>query len=226
MTAREFVDWTNGLINSKDQKLVGDINHGYSYMDTDKAIEMQKRIDEQLKRENAAVVSAYCKNDVRSTEEAFRRMTNSFYGLTRAERTMEIKNVIFNDPATIVIWKDGSKTVVKCGDGDVFDPEKGLAMAIAKRVYGNKGRYYETFKKWLPEEENTVPEYIKKIEEAGRNIQMGFRDAIGLQEEKHITLKEYCLKYNITKNVAYGMIKRGDLHAYKDEKGKWIIPIN
>lgn len=26
----------------------------------------------------------------------------------------QIKNVIFNDPATIVFWKDGTKTVVKC----------------------------------------------------------------------------------------------------------------
>lgn len=150
MTAREFVNWSNDLIESKGQKLVGDITHGYSYMDTDKAIEMQKRINEQLKREND-VISAYRKNDVCSTEEVYKRMMNSFYGVSRST-TMEIKKVIFNDPATIVIWKDGSKTVVKCGDGDVFDPEKGLAMAIAKRVYGNKGRYYETFKKWLPKE--------------------------------------------------------------------------
>ena len=59
-----------------------------------------------------------------------------------------IKKVIFNDPATIVFWKDGTKTVVKCGDGDIFDPEKGLAMAIAKKALGNKGHYFETVKKW------------------------------------------------------------------------------
>ena len=51
-------------------------------------------------------------------------------------------------------------------------------MAIAKRVYGDKGRYYETFKKWVPKEENTVSEYIRKINEAGRNIQRGFSDSI------------------------------------------------
>lgn len=178
MTARAFVDWTNGLINSKDQKLVGDITRRYSYMDTDKAIATHKMINEQLKKEEAAIKD-YCENDVIATIEASKRlMTNSFYGLTRSGKTMEIKNVIFNDPATIVFWADGSKTVVKCGEGEIFDPEKGLAMAIAKRVYGDKGRYYGTFKKWLPKEENTVPEYIKKIEEAGRNIQRGFRDAI------------------------------------------------
>lgn len=64
-----------------------------------------------------------------------------------------IKKVIFNDPATIVFWEDGSKTVVKCQDGDVYDPEKGLAIAISKKALGNQGNYCEVFKKWLPEEE-------------------------------------------------------------------------
>lgn len=66
-----------------------------------------------------------------------------------------IKKVIFNDPATIIFWKDGSKTVVKCGPDEKYDPEKGMAMAIAKRVYGTSetgGNYYNIFKKWLPEE--------------------------------------------------------------------------
>lgn len=58
-----------------------------------------------------------------------------------------IKDVIFNDPATIVFWVDGSKTVVKCQPGETFDPEKGLAMAISKRVLGNDYGYYETFAK-------------------------------------------------------------------------------
>lgn len=62
-----------------------------------------------------------------------------------------IKKVIFNDPATIVFWKDGTKTVVKC-ENEAYDPEKGLAMAISKRVLGDKGHYYETFKKWLPKD--------------------------------------------------------------------------
>lgn len=63
-----------------------------------------------------------------------------------------IKDVIFNGPATIVFWADGEKTVVKCSENDVYDPEKGLAMAIAKRALGNKGKYYDIFKKWVPED--------------------------------------------------------------------------
>ena len=69
-----------------------------------------------------------------------------------------IKKVIFSNsdrvrqPATVVLWADGSKTIVKCGENDTFDPEKGLAMAIAKKALGNQGNYYEIFKKWLPKE--------------------------------------------------------------------------
>lgn len=62
--------------------------------------------------------------------------------------SFEIEKVIFNEPATIVIWKDKTKTVVKCQEGDEFDPEKGLAMAIAKKALGNKSNFNNTIKKW------------------------------------------------------------------------------
>ena len=62
-----------------------------------------------------------------------------------------IEKVIFNDPATIVFWSDKTKTVVHCGK-DEFDKEKGLAMAISKKALGNKGNYFETFKKFINED--------------------------------------------------------------------------
>lgn len=90
---------------------------------------------------------------------------NSVYGLTaanfdnpfkdpRKEKNKDIydsmiQRVIFNPPATIVFWRDGSKTVVKCGENDIFDPEKGLAMAISKRAFGDNRDYYEVFSKWI-----------------------------------------------------------------------------
>lgn len=60
-----------------------------------------------------------------------------------------IKKVIFSDPATIVFWEDGTKTVVKTQDGEKYDKEKGLAMAISKRVFGNERDYYNIFKRWM-----------------------------------------------------------------------------
>ena len=97
---------------------------------------------------NDAEVNKYCYNDVIATRD----FLNSIYGMS-SSHIPEIKNVIFNDPATIVFWEDRTKTVVKCQDGDEFDPEKGLAMAIAKKAYGNKGNYCNKMKKWLPKEE-------------------------------------------------------------------------
>lgn len=68
---------------------------------------------------------------------------------------LEIKKVIFNNPATIVYWNDGSKTVVKCQDGDTFDKEKGLSLAICKRLIGtnkSKSNFNDIFKKWCSED--------------------------------------------------------------------------
>lgn len=78
---------------------------------------------------------------------------NCYTSVSASISVPDIKKVIFNYPATIVLWSDGSKTVVKCQDGDIYDPEKGLAMAISKKALGNKGNYCNEFKKWLPEEE-------------------------------------------------------------------------
>ena len=75
-------------------------------------------------------------------------------------RLPEIKDVIFNPPATIVLWKDDTKTIVKCQDYEEFDPEKGLSMAISKKALGNQGNYFETFKKWLPDEDSLYPKTL------------------------------------------------------------------
>lgn len=74
-----------------------------------------------------------------------------------AMSTASIKNVIFAPPATIVYWSDGSKTVVKCSEKDAFDPEKGLAMAIAKRCGGNKGSYYKEIQSWVEKSGKKYP---------------------------------------------------------------------
>lgn len=76
--------------------------------------------------------------------------------VTTAKSFPSIKNVYFTDPATVVIWDDGTKTVVRCQKqmGDTYSKETGLAMCIAKKALGNKGNYYDIFKKWIPELED------------------------------------------------------------------------
>lgn len=96
----------------------------------------------------------------------------------------QIKKVIFNDPATIVFWKDGSKTVTKCGEMDIYDPEKGLAMCFAKRLLGNEGNYYNVFKQWLPREEcednlfNRVDFTANICPDSYKSLVDGMKDAV------------------------------------------------
>ena len=45
--------------------------------------------------------------------------------------------VIYNGPATIILWNDGTKTVVKCKEGDPYSHEAGFALAVLKRLTGN-----------------------------------------------------------------------------------------
>lgn len=60
-----------------------------------------------------------------------------------------ISRVIFNNPATIVYWTDGTKTVVKCQPGDTFSAETGLMAAMLKRFMGNDNSYNKVINRCL-----------------------------------------------------------------------------
>ena len=98
-------------------------------------------------------------------DNLYKKEVETFIEAVDKERKKEIKktcdtairNVYFNAKAgtTVVMWKDGGKTIVRCQNGEKFDYEKGLAMAIAKHYMGGDTPYYnEVFKKWVPKEED------------------------------------------------------------------------
>ena len=57
---------------------------------------------------------------------------------------------------TVALWKDGTKTIVKCQSGDTFDAEKAIALCFVKRAFKNRGCYND----WIREvmEENGLVE--------------------------------------------------------------------
>lgn len=126
---------------NKKTVLIGNMKTGYSYVTPKEAEEIRM------------------KNDSKIIEDFQDTLTKMFLysehsNIMLRNKSVEITKVIFNNPATIVFWSDGKKTVVKCAGDEAFDEEKGLAMAISKRVLGNKGNYYNEFKKWLPKIDN------------------------------------------------------------------------
>ncbi len=59
-----------------------------------------------------------------------------------------IKKVIYNPPATIVLWNDGTKTVSKCDKEDKFDKLTGFILCVAKHYIGSK-QLREWTEKWV-----------------------------------------------------------------------------
>ena len=86
-------------------------------------------------------------------KEETKKLVDSFETKQSTNRRVKIRDVIFSDPATVVFWSDGTKTVVKTRGGEKYDKEKGLAMAIVKKITGNTGNYYNIFKEWCGNEE-------------------------------------------------------------------------
>lgn len=120
--------------------------------------------------------------------DAMRYCYNDIETVKKCSASMEIKvdipgmidRVIFNDPATIILWKDGSKTVVKRSYYDIWDYEKGFCMAIIKKLYGNTS-FIKRFME--PEEEMpilTVKEACENLKNFGKKL----NDIMGKGEKK------------------------------------------
>lgn len=120
---------------------------------------------------------------------------NSVYGASsvskksssaKAVDPFEIKKVYFNDPVTVVIWADDTKTIVRCQEGDVYSKETGLALCIAKKALGNKSNFNNVFHKWIPEEDeesnlstNTAfNEALAKLTEAAVKAGSAIKEAV------------------------------------------------
>ena len=82
----------------------------------------------------------------------------STFGLVHQEckirPTFVIDKVLFNPPATIVFWLDGTKTVVKCKEGEEFSEWAGIALCLAKKLYGPN--FHKIFRAHCSDPEKTV----------------------------------------------------------------------
>lgn len=166
-----------------------------------------------------------CSNDIVPTRIVLKRRNtlktaiNSVYGLNSALRDVRnkqdlIKDVIFNNPATIVYWVDGTKTVVKAHN-EKFDPEKGLAMAICKRFLGSNksgSNFNNIFKKWLPEQKESNSNI--RIEDDNKNEPL-----------RWMTVAEVAEELGCSKALVQEECRKGLYPGAFKENGKWLIPV-
>jgi hypothetical protein len=108
-----------------------------------------------IKKSNDISISIDDYNKMLNTIEKLRKekvdlqemVYNAYFG-HKYNNLPEVKEVLYHNPATIIFWKDGTKTVVKAQNKEKYDKEKGFVMAYLKKILGNKGNYYKEIKRW------------------------------------------------------------------------------
>lgn len=87
-----------------------------------------------------------------------------------------IDKVLFNPPATIVFWLDGTKTVVRCKEGEEFSEWAGIALCLAKKLYGPN--FHKIFRAHCSDPEKTVNDMPdSEITKAVRQAIKGMHEA-------------------------------------------------
>jgi len=56
-----------------------------------------------------------------------------------------IRNVYFNKPYTVVIWKDGTKTIAKCHKKDKYSKAAGFMICWIKKITGMRHEEYTQY---------------------------------------------------------------------------------
>ena len=84
------------------------------------------------------------------------------FGIPAGEMLVpKIKKVIISYPAIIVFFDDKTKVVVKCQENDIFDPEKGIAIAVMRKLYPKKyGNILSGNEKTIEYVEYSCPTYM------------------------------------------------------------------
>jgi hypothetical protein len=103
---------------------------------------------------------------------------------TRSFDPDSIKKVIYNDPATIIFWSDGTKTIVKCMEDEDYDPEKGFMAAVTKKVFGDKyGWVMRHQVKPIVEREKNVDTLMDSIADTLRRRRTAQESAMAIRDQ-------------------------------------------
>ena len=137
------------------------------YLDSDDVKRLYDRIcrwGNDMRKDNKPMSSDVKKilNSIYGRENAMRK--GYIYRPSKENNSMVPNQIIFNPPATIVFWKDGTKTVVKCAEGEKFDPYTGFCYAFTEHFLGSISHIKKLCQKsstGLPEASESIVEEEK-----------------------------------------------------------------
>lgn len=86
---------------------------------------------------------------------ATKHLVNEIFGVPDA-RTPKAKKVIYDEAAgvTVVLWADGTKTIVRAAEGEEHDAYLGYCIALAKKMHGTNSALKRDLEKVLVVKEN------------------------------------------------------------------------
>ena len=105
----------------------------------------------------------------------------------------DVERVIFSPPATVVFWSDGTKTVVKCMEGEKYEKYAGFAMACMKKLFGSTSRAKAIMNEFGEDQKTKEEEPKKEKPKMNFNdpmfpwekiVKVLFSDQCKVQEEK------------------------------------------
>lgn len=127
MDIRLYVEFNHGI----DDHRVRGHSGRYPY-----AREVKERIT------TMPTMPKYYENKIKRTSAYEKQIRHISYAREILNDHVKATKVIFNGPATIVFWKDHTKTVVKCSEADTYSKEAAIAIAYFKKSVGDECFHY------------------------------------------------------------------------------------
>lgn len=144
---------------------------------------------------------------------------SEWYKFAKVADDSIISRVIFNDPATIILWSDGTKTIAKTHGDDAFDPEKGFAVACAKKLLGGGNAFRMEFAKWTPVDKEPNIDGFKVGDRVVHNNHIGTVIALAKEGSVGVEFDEPGIGYHDCGGV---YLKAG--HIGTKGNSRWLLP--
>ena len=104
--------------------------------------------------------------------EYSKELLNKLIGGTDEMKNVDVKKIIFSGPKTIVLWSDGTKTIVSMSKDELrFDPEAAFCAAYTKKMFGTNSKIKRIIKEKsnIDQHQRIVEEKLKMEEKDGND---------------------------------------------------------
>lgn len=93
-------------------------------------------------------------------------------------KKLDVKKIIFSGPKTIVLWTDGTKTIVSMSKDEAkFDPEAAFCAAYTKKMFGTNSKIKRIIK-----EKSNYKEWKEKEEPEDQLYRLGLKALAGCED--------------------------------------------